>query len=655
MIPNEAGDTELFEGKRLCHEHGQRPAHPLDPLTEDEISVAASIVREKKHLDAQMRFETIVLDEPTPEEIDAFDAGQQAERRAFAATYDVRTGDLFEAIISISRREVLSWTARPGARPRFSEEELLQVDQAVCRDPAFVNALAERGITDLSLVCADGWSTGILGDPIERDHRIAQAFVWVRNRPFDNQYAHPVDGLSALVDVSSATVLRVDDRGKVPIPRADENYARRFQREWREGVRPIEIVQPQGPSFVLEGNQVTWCGWRFRVGFTPREGVVLHSLSFRDGGRWRSVVRRASLAEMIVPYGSPKGAHARKNAFDCGEYGVGALANSLKLGCDCLGSIHYFDAAINRMDGSARIIRNAVCMHEEDAGILWKHTDFRTGEVDVRRARRLVISFIATVGNYEYGFYWHLYLDGSIELEVKLTGSVFTSGLPAGGADPHGTLVAPGVVAHIHQHLFNVRLDMEIDGPENTVMEVDTVMDPPGPENPYGNATRLRATPLTTEKSARRHSDPARWRFWAIVNRKRLNRVGEPVGFRLVPQSAVRPMGLDNSQLARRGGFAYCDLWVTPTSRAERWPAGDYVNQSGPGEGIPRWTEADRPITDTRLTVWHTFGHHHIPRPEDFPIQTVLSCGFKLQPFGFFDRNPTLDVPPTATTESCCV
>ncbi|MCU1294192.1 MAG: primary-amine oxidase, partial [Bryobacterales bacterium] len=399
---------------------------------------------------------------------------------------------------------------------------------------------------------------------------------------------------------------------------------------------------------------VTWCGWRFRVGYTPREGLVLHDLTIRDGENWRKVIRRAALAEMMVPYGSPKGAHPRKNAFDCGEYGIGALANSLARGCDCFGVIHYFDAVINQMDGDARVIPNAICMHEEDAGILWKHTDFRTGSVDVRRNRRLIISFIATVGNYEYGFYWNLFLDGTIELEVKLTGIINTAGVAPDAIDPHGTLVAPGVVGQIHQHLFNVRLDMEIDHAENTVIEVDTEQDPQSSDNPHGNAVRLRYTPIERSSDACRDVDPQRWRFWTIVNRKRLNRLGQPVGYRLLPHSAVKPIGLDGSQVATRGGFTKHDLWITRTCASRRWPAGDYVNQSAANEGLPRWIASDESIADTRITVWHTFGHHHVPRPEDFPVQPAVSCGFKLQPFGFFDRNPTLDVPPPESTESCC-
>ena len=221
-------------------------------------------------------------------------------------------------------------------------------------------------------------------------------------------------------------------------------------------LKPIEITQPEGPSFTVDGHAVTWQRWQLRIGFTPREGLVLHEVGYAG----RPIVYRASLAEMYVPYGDPAPTHRFKNVFDQGEYGIGWLANSLTLGCDCVGHIHYFDGVVNDNDGGAVTIPNAVCMHEEDAGIAWKHTDFRTGAVQVRRRRRLVISTIVTVGNYEYGYFWYLYTDGTIEYEVKLTGVISTGAIAPGEKPEHGTLVAPGLYGPHHQHFFCVRLDM---------------------------------------------------------------------------------------------------------------------------------------------------------------------------------------------------
>jgi primary-amine oxidase len=161
-------------------------------------------------------------------------------------------------------------------------------------------------------------------------------------------------------------------------------------------------------------------------------------------------------------------------------------------------------------------------------------------------------------------------------------------------------------------------------------------------------------TALETELAACRNADRSRLRTWKIANTSRRTSLGHHPAYRLVPHDSVQTFTQPGSQMAERAGFIAHDLWVTPTRADERWPAGDYVNQSAPGEGLPRWTRQDRPVVDTAITVWHTFGHHHIPRPEDFPVQPVVSCGFSLQPFGFFDRNPTLDIPPSSKGRSCC-
>src|SRR3954470_19788259 len=265
----------------------------------------------------------------------------------------------------------------------------------------------------------------------------------------------------------------------------------------------------------------------------PYEGLVLHDVTI-DG---RSVAHRMAISEMVVPYVDPSPMHGWKNAFDAGEWGLGRMVNSLELGCDCLGEIRYLDAVFADEHGNPQVHANAVCIHEEDYGILWKHWDMQGGTTEVRRSRRLVVSFIATVGNYEYGFYWYFYLDGSIQLEVKLTGIMSTQAIRPGDETPFATVVAPGLAAPVHQHLFNVRLDFDVDGTANAVYEVDAVAAPEGPDNPFANAFTAEATPLETEQQAQRVVDPSRSRVWKIVNPEVRNRLGEPVGYKLVPAS----------------------------------------------------------------------------------------------------------------------
>ena len=330
-----------------------------------------------------------------------------------------------------------------------------------------------------------------------------------------------------------------------------------------------------------------------------------------------------------------------------GEAGIGSLANSLTLGCDCLGQIYYFDAVLNNSLGEPWMIPNAVCLHEEDFGILWKHTDWRTGQAEVRRSRRLVISFIATVGNYEYGFFWHFYQDGNIEFQVKLTGIVNNMALEPGEQPKYGTVIAPQLGGHIHQHFFSVRLDMSVDGPNNSVYEVNTKAEPMGPDNPQGNAFYAERTLLATESEAQRKVDPMTGRYWLIANPSTNNYIGQPVSYKLVPGENILPFAHPDAAVSKRAGFARKHLWVTPYRPEEMSPTGPYPNQHPGGDGLPKWTQANRSVENADIVVWYNFGSHHIPRPEDWPVMPVMYTGFKLMPVGFFDRNPALDVPPS--------
>src|SRR5262249_4949117 len=150
--------------------------------------------------------------------------------------------------------------------------------------------------------------------------------------------------------------------------------------------------------------------------------------------------------------------------FDAGEWGLGRLANSLSLGCDCLGEIHYFDAVTATETGEPYALPNAICMHEEDYGILWKHHDLMGGRSEVRRSRRLVISSIATIGNYECGFYWSFSPDGTTHREVKLPGIMPPQPRPPGDRSRYATAIARGLPAPVPQPLFPARLDVDVDG-----------------------------------------------------------------------------------------------------------------------------------------------------------------------------------------------
>jgi primary-amine oxidase len=619
--------------------------HPLDPLSPDELELVVALVRAHPRYRFGMRFGMVALKEPPKA---ATLAGQELPRVAEVVLICNTSRNSFRIDVDLDQRLAGPWVEIDG-QPAIAPDEFAETELAVKMDGRVLEALRRRGLDleDRSQINVDPWSAGYYGSPEERERRIARGLIYVKHGLEDNQYAHVVDGLSAIVDLNDQEVVAIEDAAVLPVPAECANWAQSYQERWRDDLKPLEINQPEGPSFTVEGNLVRWQKWQFRVGFTPREGLVLHAVAYDDDGEVRPLFHRLSIAEMTVPYADTAFLQYRKNAFDIGEYGLGVLANSLERGCDCLGEIYYFDSAYVNAFGELMPIPNAVCMHEEDDGILWKHYDFRTDRTEVRRSRKLVVSFIATVGNYEYAFYWHFRQDASIELEVKATGVVQTGALPDGETPAFGTMLLPNLYASNHQHHFCVRIDAMIDGPSNQVTEVDSVADPTGPDNPFGNAFYAKRTTFERESQAKRNVDVPSARYWLVQSSERTNRMGYPTGYKIEPGETAPPYAQPGSTLWERGRYLWHNLWVTPFRDDERYPAGDFPNQHPGGDGLPRWTAEDRSIKGEDIVVWYVFGHHHIVRAEDWPVMPVATLGFKLKPVNFFDQNPALDVPPS--------
>jgi primary-amine oxidase len=655
-------DEDQLSKSAACGRSAGHVRHPLDPLDADEITRAVAILRRDRPVTPEARFVSVNLHEPAKDQV-AFadparsaDAGQDgqaaasaaaAPREAFIVLMEPRAHMLYEAVVSLGADSVVSWRSVPGACGPVTMWEYAECQRVAAADPRIQVGLERRGITKPEQVLFEPWGIGSFTADEEAGRRVMWTLLFYRERPDDNPYAKPIDGLTAIVDLDDMTVLRVEDQGVVPLPPGSGPYAADRVGPLRETLKPLEIVQPHGPSFQVDGWEVRWERWRFRLGFTAREGLVLHTVGYDDQGKVRPVIWRASVAELFIPYADPRPFLSWRNAFDIGEYGIGIMANSLELGCDCLGEIRYFDVDLADTNGDPYVIKQAICMHEEDFGLLWKHFDADLGTTETRRSRRLVVSFIITASNYEYAIYWYFYQDGTIEFEAKLTGIVLTSALAPGETSDFGTLVAPQTLAAHHQHFLSVRLDMAVDGLRNTVYEVETEAIPPGPSNVSGTAFRPVRRPLRQESEAQRVIDPLRGRYWLVANPENINALGHEPAYKLVPGSNVLAFSHPDSPVTQRAAFATKHLWVTPYQPDERFPAGDYPNQHAGGAGLPDWTKADRRIENTDVVLWYTQGSHHVTRPEDWPVMPVERVGFALKPSGFFDQNPALDVPPS--------
>ena len=641
--------------------------HPLDPLSADEINQVAAALLAAKDVGNHWRFGSIELSEPAKDELKRGPDG--IVRKAQVVCWNTTDGQAYRAVVTLPDGQIAHWQHLPGVHPSMTVDEWHECDDMLRRHPALISALAQRGITDMSLVLTDVWAYGAALVPERhRGRRIGWSDVWVRGSADGNPYAHHVTGLHPVVDLNRMELLELEDNIAAETTSAgtpaSDAFPPEVMGEYRPGLipapplgaqqrelKPLQVSQPDGVSFTLQGRLLRWQNWELRLGFNPREGLVLHTIGFIDAGRLRPIAHRMSFAEMIVPYRDATTDHYRRTAFDIGEWGLGFMTTSLELGCDCLGEIAYLDAIVHDSHGHPQTIPNAVCIHEEDDGILWKHVDEQTG-AEVRRARRLVVSFHVTVANYEYLVYWRFYQDGNIECEVRATGIMVTSSFPAGQPPATGTVVDQRTYAPYHQHFIVARLDLDVDGEANSVYAVESRALPATDANPHGLALAVEETPLRTESDGRQDYVWDSQRSWKIASTQSVNGVGGRPAYKLIPGGSFPAMIDESSPAFQRAEVIGHTLWVTPYAPGERWPCGEFPNLSAADFGLPAWTARDRPIEDTDVVLWHVFGLHHLTRPEDWPVMPTDRTSFWLKPWGFFDRNAALDVPPSPNEHS---
>ena len=626
--------------------------HPLDQITADEINTAVELCRSSESVMDDALFVNISLVEPDKEFVRNFKEGDDCPRNLKIRGIDSQPDGGFVAILDVVAKKIAKVDRVPNeAQVSYSMAEVFAAQELTKADERYQEALKKRDITDLDLVQIDPWPAGgIVHESIEPGHRALKTISFLREDETDNAYAKPITGVISHIDLTLQKVTHVEDHGVVPMPKAHARYDADSQAELRNQPKKIDITQPDGPGFEVKGNLISWEGWQVRVTVNPDEGPVLHQLSL-DG---RSILHRVALSDMVVPYGTADPMHSWKAVHDGTEYGFGTLVTSLTLGCDCLGEIHYMDANMLMFDGSVNTIESAICIHEEDYGIQWKHMELNMlGANEVRRSRRLVISSIATIGNYDYGLFWYLYLDGTVQCEVKLTGIV---GISAYDEKVHRKdqdfRISDELVAPIHQHLFCVRMDWDLESGDNQLYETNVEALPVSEDNPHGMQLSAVAKHLKTESEAKRNVSNASSRTWKIINANKTNSFGLPSGYKLLPGNTPALIAHPDSPPGKRASFAKHNLWATPFDKEEQAAAGEYsVMHSGQG-GLDELTASNRDISECDLVTWHTFGVTHTPRPEDWTVMPVEYCGFQLIPVGFFEKNPTINLPPSCNSNS---
>ncbi len=617
--------------------HGARAsaAHPLDSLSSEEIAAAVAVLRNAGDIDAATRFAQIDLDEPPKADVLAWKPAQPFVRKAFIVARRDRT--VSEAVVDLGARKVERWEAIPNVQSGLAAEELDDAGRVTRVDTAWQMAMRKRGYTAFeNLFCAP-LSAGYFAEPADEGRRLVRVTCFETAGSRINWWGRPIEGLYAVVDLDEKKVIRLIDAGEVPVSR--DNH------EFGEVVAPAPAVSQTKRSFTVDGNEVRWNKWSFHFRMGQRVGLIMSLLRFEDQGRERMVLYRGSIAEMFVPYMDSDRGWSFRTYMDVGEYdGFGLLSSSLMPGIDCPSDATFIDATLSNERGEPVLRKSPICMFERPtAAPLWRHTEVN-GAYAGRPARELVLRTIPSAGNYDYIIDWVLTEAGALRIDVGATGIDQVKGVAARTmTDPsaaqgtaYGMLVAPNLTAVNHDHFLSFRLDVDIDGPANTLVRQRLMR-----QSLDGSGGRRSLWRIAEENVV--SEGPLGDDVWRIVNPNLTNRLGQHPGYELRAGHSAVSLLARNDFPQRRAAFSAAPLWITAYDPKELYAAGPYPNQSKGGDGLPVYAARHRPIVNADITLWYTMGFHHLPRPEDWPVMPTIWHSVSLVPYGFFDRNPALD------------
>jgi primary-amine oxidase len=638
----------------------QAPQHPLEALRTQEYWTVYEVLQASGKIDPETYCASVLLHEPAKNAVLAWKPGEAIPREADVIL--LRKGLATEALIDIAGRKLESWKEVKGVQAPLISSEFVELAEVMKKDPQVRQALVKRGITDLTTVECAPVPFGYFARPELEGHRIMYGGCADLHGSYLS-WGRSIEGLYVEVDVLEKKVLKVFDAGPVPVPSGPINFEEAPATP-RPGTTPLLISQPLGPGFQITNGEVSWQNWHFRFRLDPRIGPVINLARFDDGTRLRSVLYEGSMSELYVPYMDPSEGWATRVFIDAGEFYAAFQGGVLKLlreGIDCPSNASFFDALATNEHGVPILRPRQSCLFESTAGnAAWRH--FEKEDVFGRPSRTLVLRTAATIGNYDYVIDWRFEQDGSIRVAVGATGIIETKGVTAKNAssdgahaidgdkqralpDEYGHFVAENTVGVNHDHFFSFRLDLDVDGQNNTFMADRLKMRqlPPG----SFRKTIWVAEPFMahTEHDAMMDIHLEKPSMWRFVNPNVRGPLGYPTGYEIMPGTTAASLLDPEDGPQRVGAFSAHQLWVTPYKQNERYAAGVYPTDSKGEDGLAVWTKANRPIENTDIVAWYTMGFHHMPRAEDWPVMPVMWHDFVIRPFDFFPQNPVLNLP----------
>jgi primary-amine oxidase len=628
----------------------QFATHPMDALTPDEIIASAKILREAGKFGDTVHLVSLTLEENPKAEVRAWIKGKPFGRRALAVLLD--GGRLAEAHIDLDAHALTGWMPIDNHQAAVTFDEFIAAGEIAKGDDRWRAAMAKRGITNFDDVDCFPLTVGPSVDPALAGKRLLNVPCVDKSGTGNNLWGKPIENVMATVDVSARKVLSVTDLGILPPPPETPSHAWADSGRFRAVSRPVEIAAPQGSNISVEGGQVHWDNWSFHIRLDPRLGSVLSLIRYDDRGTSRDIAYQISASEMFVPYMDPAATWSFRAYMDIGEYGFGVLATQLRPGQDCPANATFLDLTIADTKGEPVALKGVLCLFERPSGDpLWRHDEAFNGSFEERANTELVVRMAPVVGNYDYLVDYVFDRAGDIDVKLGAYGIDATKGAASSTlADPtaasdtaYGTLIAKRLLAVNHDHYMAFRLDMDVDGTDNRLVEDRFVPHRISTDGPRRSLWQVESHAIAVEGPVTTPLGATQFRVESAV---RKNAQGYPTGYQLLPGHTDTSILAPDDPIQVRAGFTAYTLWSSAYAPTERFAAGPYPNENPDADGLPKWVSAKRPIDGHDLVLWYTVGFRHVPRAEDWPAMPGLWHGFRLRPFNFFDRSPALDVPP---------
>ncbi len=633
--------------------------HPLDPLSQTEITLTQQTVQTSKYFRSNLRFTEIKLAEPEKSKVWAWSFGQQEHFQRLANFTILDGKQVIEGTVNLETKAVTRWQPIKDVHGMVIWDDFISAQEIIEDSKEYAEALKKRGITNVKEVVATPLTVGFFNgeDGLKEDDRLLKIVSYL-DIGDGNFWAHPIEGLVAVVNLETKSIEKIEDSGVIPVPMKPNPYDGRDQKN-KASVKPIVISEPKGTNYKISGNTIHWQNWDFHLKLDPRVGPVLSTLTYNDQGTKRKVMYEGSLGGMIVPYGDPDIGWYFKAYLDSGDYGMGGLTSPLELGTDVPPNAKLLPATLADNSGAPYTIPNAIAIFERYAGPEYKHNEMLgSGAGNQSRARReLVVRWVSTIGNYDYMFDWVLLANGTIKLDVGASGIEAVKGVKtktmhdatAKDDTRYGTLIDHNIVGTTHQHIYNFRLDLDVDGEKNSLVELNPAVEKNTSGGPRKSVMVVNQHTVKNEQEASQKFDPSTIRLMSNPNKE--NRMGNPVSYQIIPfAGGTHPIAKGalfskDEWIFKRVSFMDKQIWVTNYKPEERFPEGTYPNRAKTDTGLKVFIEDNESIQNKDNVLWITTGATHVARAEEWPMMPTEYVHAMLKPWNFFSQTPTLNLP----------